>query len=135
MTLQLSRKARMTSLSIKRSKFFMVKSNMPKDMCAFMQQEKSRRHPISIIRQDNAGENKQLVTLAHSQEWKLETIFENTARKTPQQNSYAKLVFTVTALKMRAVMNAAQVPKSKHFKLWNEAVTTVTALDNLIPVT
>ena len=43
---------------------------MPKDMCAFMQQEMSRGYPISIIRQDNAGENKKLVTLAHSQEWK-----------------------------------------------------------------
>ncbi len=40
------------------SKFFMAKSNMPKDMCAFMQQEKSRGHPILIIRQGNAGENK-----------------------------------------------------------------------------
>jgi hypothetical protein len=34
----------------------------------FMQQEKSRGHPILIIRQDNAGKNKKLVTLAHSQE-------------------------------------------------------------------
>ncbi len=31
-------------------------------------------------------------------------------------------------------MNAAQIPKSKHFKLWSEAANTVTALDNLIPV-
>jgi len=49
----------------KRSKFSVAKSNMPKDMCVFMQQEKSRGHPISIIRQDNIGENKKLVTLAH----------------------------------------------------------------------
>ncbi len=39
------------------------------------------------------------------------------------------------ASKTRAVMNVAQIPNSKHFKLWSEAVTTVTALDNLIPVT
>jgi hypothetical protein len=108
---------------------------MPKDMCAFKQQEKSRGHPISIIRQDNAGENKKLVMLAHSQEWKIETIFENTACKTSQQNSYAELAFTVIASKTRVVMNAAQIPKSERFKLWNEAATTVTALDNLIPVT
>ena len=50
-----------------------------------MQKEMSRGYPISIIRQDNAGENKKLITLAHSQEWKLATTFENTARKTPQQ--------------------------------------------------
>ena len=108
---------------------------MPKDMCVFMQQEKSHGHPISIIRQDNASKNKKLVTLAHSQEWKLETNFENTACRTPQQNSYAELAFMVIALKTRAMMNAAQIPKSKRFKLWNEAATTVTVLDNLIPVT
>jgi len=101
---------------------------------SFMQQEKTHGHPISIIRQDNAGENKKLVMLAHSKEWKLETNFENTARKTPQQNSYAEQAFTVIAAKMRAVMNAAQIPKSEHFKTWSEAATTVTALDNLIPV-
>ncbi len=123
------------TVNFKRSKFFMAKSDMPKDMCAFMQQEKLRGHPILIIRQDNAGENKKLVTLAHLQEWKLETIFENTARKTPQQNSYAKLAFTVITLKTRAVINAAQIPKSELFKLWSEAATTATALDNLILVT
>ena len=32
-------------------------------------------------------------------------------------------------------MNAAQIPKSKQFKLWSEAATTVTALGHLIPVT
>ncbi len=38
------------------------------------------------------------------------------------------------AAKTRAVMNAVQTPKSKHFKLWSEVAKTVTALDNLIPV-
>ncbi len=56
------------TVNFKRRKFFVAKSNMPKDICIFMQQEKSRGHPISIIRQDNAGENKKLVTLAHLQE-------------------------------------------------------------------
>ena len=41
----------------------------------------------------------------------------------------------IIASKTRAVMNAAQIPKSERFKLWSEAATTVTALDNLIPVT
>ena len=123
------------TVNFKRSKFFVAKRGMPKDMCEFMQQKKTHEHPILIIRQDNAGENKKLVTLAHSKEWKLETNFENTARRTPRQNSYAELAFTVIAAKTRAVMNAAQIPKSKRFKMWSEAATTVTALDNLIPVT
>ena len=75
------------------------------------------------------------MTLAQSKDWKLEAIFENTARNTPQQNSYAELAFTVIAAKTRAIMNAAQIPKGERFKLWSEAATTVTALDNLIPVT
>ncbi len=86
-------------VNFKRSKFFMAKSDMPEDMCVFMQQEKSRGHPILIIRQDNTGENKKLVTLAHLKEWKLETMFESTARKTPQKNSYSELAFTVIASK------------------------------------
>ncbi len=69
---------------------------------------------------------KKLVTLAHSQDWMLKTIFENTARKTPQQNSYAELAFTVIAAKTRAVMNVVQIPKSEHFKLWSEAAKIVT---------
>ena len=35
----------------------------------------------------------------------------------------------------KSEMNAAQIPKSDHFKMWSEATMTVTALDNLIPVT
>ncbi len=47
----------------------------------------------------------------------------------------AENAFTEIASKTRAVMNAAQIPKTKRFKLCGEAATTVTALDNLIPVT
>jgi hypothetical protein len=109
----------------------MAKSDMPKDICVFMQQEMSHGHPISIIRQDNVGKNKKLVMLDHLQEWKLATTFENTARKTPQQNSLTENAFTAIASKTRAVMN---ILKSERFKLWGEAAMTVTALDNLIPV-
>ncbi len=72
------------TVNFKRSRFFVAKSDMPKDMCTFMQQEKSRGHPILIIQQINTGKNKKLVKLAQSQDWRLETIFENTACKTPQ---------------------------------------------------
>jgi hypothetical protein len=46
------------TVNFKCSTFFVYKSEMPKDMCPFMQHEKARRHPIEIIRQDNAGKNK-----------------------------------------------------------------------------
>ena len=83
------------TVNFKQSAFFVYKSNMPEDMCAFMQQEKAHGHPIEIIQQDNAGKNKKLVTLAQLKDWKPKTIFENTARKTRQQKSYAELAFTV----------------------------------------
>ena len=79
--------------------------------------------------------DKILPSKTHSKDWKHKTVFENTVCKTLQQNSYAELAFMVIAAKTQAMMNAGQIPKSKQFKLWSEAATTVTALDNLIPVT
>ncbi len=52
-----------------------------------------------------------------------------------QQNSYAELAFTVIVAKARAMMNVAHIPKDEYFNFWSETVKTVTALDNLIPVT
>jgi hypothetical protein len=123
------------TVNIKTSKFFMSKSEMPKYMCEYMESEKVQGHPIAIIRQDNVGENKKLVILAHSKDWKHEIIFENKTRKTPPQNSYAELAFRVLAAKARAMLSAAQVPKDEHKKMWGETVMTATGLDNLIPVT
>jgi molybdopterin-guanine dinucleotide biosynthesis protein A len=71
------------TVNFKRSKFFMAKSDMPKDMCDFMQQEKSRGHPISIIKAEQRRQ--ELVTLAHSQEWKLETILRTLLAKHPSK--------------------------------------------------
>ena len=88
-----------------------------------------------MIRQDNAGKNKKLILLAHSKEWKHDTIFKNTARKTPQQNSLAELAFTVLLAKARAMLSVAQVPQDEPYKLWGETIMTVTALDNLMPNT
>ena len=50
----------------KRSKLFVSKSKMPDYMCKLMHSKMKRGHPILIIHQDNAGENKKLITLVHS---------------------------------------------------------------------
>jgi hypothetical protein len=121
-------------VNFKASKFFVSKRKMPKYMCEYMESEKVQGHPIAIIGQDKADENKKLVTLAHLKDWKHETIFENTAHKTPQQNSYTELAFTVLATKARAMLSAAQVPKDECHKLLGETVMTATVLDSLIPV-
>ena len=54
------------------------------------------------------------MTLAQSKDRKLEAIFENTAQKTPQKNSYAELAFTVIAMKTLAIMNVAQNQKASN---------------------
>jgi hypothetical protein len=80
-------------------------------------------------------EKKKPITLAHSKEWKLDTSFENTTRKTPQQNLKAEAGFTVIAAKARAMLSAAQVPREERHKMWGEVAKTATSLDNLIAVT
>jgi hypothetical protein len=65
-----------------RSKLFFYKNEMSEYMCELMQREMRQGYQIQIIQQDNVGENNTLITLAHSKEWKLDTSFENTARKT-----------------------------------------------------
>jgi len=101
MALQLLRKARKTSLSVERR----CGTSQPKRQLTSREVNSSwqkatcqrtcasscnkRRCPGIQSRSSdrNAGENKKLVTLAHSKEWKLETNFENTARKTPAAKS------------------------------------------------
>ena len=56
------------TVNFKTSKFFMSKGEMPTYMCEYMESEKVQGHPIAIIRQDNVGENKMLMTLAHSKD-------------------------------------------------------------------
>jgi hypothetical protein len=51
---------------------------------------------------------------------------EFTDRKTPQQNSKAKMAFTV--------LIAVQVPDLQQFKLWPEVVMTAMFLNYLMPV-
>jgi hypothetical protein len=122
-------------VGFKRSKFFTAKSEMPEYMCELMQSEMKHGHPILIVHQDIAGENKQLIKLAHWKDWKLSVTFENTARQTPQQNSKAETGFTVVAAKAQAMLSAAQVPREEWYKMWGEVAMTATALDNLVAVT
>ncbi len=120
-------------VEIKHSNFLERKRDMPTYMCELMQIKAKQGHPILVIRQDNVGENKTLLSLAHSKEWKLPTSFENTAHKTPQQKSKAETGFT--AAKARAMLSAAQVLKDEQYKMWGEVAKTATALDYLIAVT
>jgi hypothetical protein len=70
-----------------------------------------------ILCSDNAKENLAAVKKAKGGNWKLAFKVKLTARKTLQQNSQAKTVFTVLAGQARAMMNAAKLPDSSNFSL------------------
>ena len=101
----------------KRSAFFETKSGMIDYMCNLMHSEAERGHPIRVLRQDNAGENVKLIKTAKGKDWKLTFDVENTARKTPQQNSHAETSFTIIAAQARCMLIAGQVPSEERFKL------------------
>jgi hypothetical protein len=122
------------TVNFKTSKFFVSKSKMSKYMCEYMESEKLLCHLIAIIRQDNAGKNKKLMTLAHSKDWKHETVQKHGTQDSTAELIYAESAFAVLVAKARAMFSAVQVPKEECYKLWGETVVTATALDNLIPV-
>ena len=111
------------------SAFFPAKNKFIEPFCKRVQQQKARGKPVQIIRMDNAGENKALQDRMTSAEWKLDCKFEYTARDTPQQNSLAEQSFRTIAAKMRACLNAANVPCKWRWVLFPEAAMTVTKLN------
>jgi hypothetical protein len=48
---------------------------------------------------------------------------------------HAETSFTVIAAQARRMLIAGQIPNTKRFELWLEAVVTATNLNNLMPVT
>jgi hypothetical protein len=101
----------------------------------YMHGELMQGHPNKILRQDNAKENVAAIKMAQEKHWKIVFKAEFTARKTPQQNLIAEMVFTVIAAHARSMMNTVQLPDKLRFKLWAETVMTATYLNNLVIVT
>jgi hypothetical protein len=66
---------------------------------------------ITSIRMDNAGENKRLAERMRSSDWKMTIKPEFTSRATPQQNSKAEVHFPTLVGRMKAMYEAANVPK------------------------
>ena len=79
-------------------------------MCEYMYYEKECNHPIQVLHQDNAKEYVALIKTFKGKDWKLTFTMELTARKTPQQNSKAKMAFTAFVTKARSMLIVAQVP-------------------------
>ena len=70
-----------------------------------------------------------------SQEWKLYPKIEYTPRDTPQYNSRVEVGFATLAAQSKAMMNKANVPFAKRYKVWYKAADTATKLDGLVPIT
>jgi hypothetical protein len=68
------------------------------------------------MRQDNAGENKQLEKGLHSTDSKLQVKMEYTAADTPQQNALVEIKRIYLAAKARAAMHAAGVPRERRLE-------------------
>jgi hypothetical protein len=87
------------------------------------------------MRQDNAGNNEKRKKRLQSADWKLQVKMEYTAADTPQQNALVKLKFTFLAVKARAAMHAAGVPRERRLEFFPEVIMTMTNLDWLKLIT
>jgi hypothetical protein len=104
-------------------------------MCRQIQAQTASGHPVLIMRQDNAGENKKLEKRLQSAEWKLPVKMEFTAAYTPQKNALVEVKFTYLASKARAAMHAAEVPRNRRIEFFSEVIMTMTTLDWLKLIT
>ncbi len=111
------------------------KNEFIESMCQKNQAQTARGHPVLIMRQDNAGENKKLKKRFKSAYWKLPVKMEYTAANTPQQNPLVEVKFIYLASKARGAMHAAEVPGNRRFEFFPEVIMTLTKLDWLKLIT
>ena len=116
----------------KHSRFYAGKNKMVQPTCEYIQAWKDQGKPVSIIRCDNAGENKLLQQTLKTSKWKLGNIkFEFTAARTPQQNARVEKGFETIYNRGRASMIAANVPLSKRYILAKDCFNTMVKLDGM----
>ncbi len=114
---------------------FYKKNEFTESMCQCIQAQTTRGHPVLIMRQDNAGENKKLEKRLHSADWNLPVKMEYIAANTPQQNPLVEVKFTYLASKARAALHAADVPSNRRFEFFPEVIMTLAKLDWLKLIT
>ena len=114
--------------------FHETKKDMIEPVCKRFNRWRQAGHAVKMIRMDNAGKNKGLEQCMNGAAWKLDIDVEYTARDTPQQNHLAELSLAKIASKGQALMASANVPQDMCYRLFREAMTTATLLDNLMVV-
>lgn len=116
---------------MKWSFFVKQKSEQAQTLLNFVKELKAN-HNINIKRWrfDNAGENKMTEELFRNNNMGIE--FEYTARETPQQNGVVERAFGTLYGRVRAMLNAAGLPKYMREGVWTECANTATKLDNIL---
>ena len=112
--------------------FVKAKSDVPRKMIRFLHGMRKNKTPVQFIRCDNAGENRKTQELCENDADIPHIQFEYTARDSPQFNGRVERMIAVLTSRVRAVLNAAKLPKSLRLKLWTEAARTVTDIENYL---
>ena len=114
--------------------FMKRKNDQVPRLMTFLRKMKARGTPVRRLRCDNAGENKSLqqACLDSNDDDLVNIQFEFTSRESPEYNGKAERKIAVLFERARVALNAAQLPKKLHHKLWAEVATTVTDTENLL---
>ena len=116
------------------SHFLKQKGDLKREMIKFITNEVRSKNNMkgSIIRCDNAGENKKIQEEAENKSLGIE--FEYTAKNTPQQNAIVERSFSTLWGMIRATMRRCGLNKNKRLKnkLWAECANIVTQVINVL---
>ena len=100
-------------------------------MCINLHKLIDQEKVVKFIWMDNSGENKKFVEYAENSDWKLNLVWEFTARDTPQQNGLVEVEFAIIIGRTRAMYNVSNMPLNVRTWLANEVLMHSTALGNL----
>jgi hypothetical protein len=88
--------------------------------------------PVKFIRCDNAGENKTLQLKCQNDTELASITFEFTARDSPQYNGKVERKIAVLHSRVRSMLTAAGIPQPLRSKLWAEAGSHATDVENTL---
>ena len=93
------------------SLFMAKKSCMPALLCQLLSHWRAIDKRVSIVRCDNAGENRKFEELAKCGKYQLGITVEYTARSTPEQNSRVEKSIETKYTRIRACLAFASIPE------------------------
>jgi hypothetical protein len=112
------------------SYFLAQKNHVAKTMLSFLNMLHSLSIQTRYIRCDNAGENVSLEKQLKNYPHLCHIRFEYTPRDSPQYNGKVERRIAVLMGRVRSVLTAAGLPDSLRQRLWAEAASYVTAIEN-----